>query len=221
MRLRSVVCGVWVVAFVAPPEPGLEVGGSVGGGRYRVVGCAETAPTYYAETSYAGNARYRAESGITVAADASGSTGKVREGADGPRSGFAVAGRAGWHARYGGGEAGVGWLRHNGKTDVLPSAALWLGLPEIHAFATLMANRYAVDQGDFTLGVGHSGRWMNASIGAGVQGVTLDAEAKLFRYVSPTVSVRWQNDSNWNVAAGLVFRWDPGGADSGRGGERF
>jgi hypothetical protein len=73
-----------------------------------------------------------------------------------------------------------------------------------------MANRYAVDQGDLTVGIGHSSRFLNASIGAGAQGIALDAEAKLTRYVSPTVSVRWQNDSIWNVAAGLTFRWDPG-----------
>jgi hypothetical protein len=223
MGARSAVCGLWMIAFVVRPEPGLEVGGTVGGGRYKVVGCAETSPTYYSETSYAGNVRYRTGSGLTVAADGSGSTGNVRSGPGGPREGFSFAGRLGWHFQYGGGEAGVGWLRRQStglgggvelpgpdKTTVYPSATLWLGLPEIHAFGTLMANRYAVDQGDLTVGIGHSSRFLNASIGAGAQGIALDAEAKLTRYVSPTVSVRWQNDSMWNVAAGLTFRWDPG-----------
>jgi hypothetical protein len=215
MGTRGAVYGLWVIAFVVPPEPGLEVAGSVGGGKYRVVGCAETAATYYNETSYAGSVRYRAESGISVAADASRSTGSVREGPDGPRDGYSVAGRVGWHARYGGGEAGVGAFNHDGKTQAMPSATLWLGLPEVHAFGTLMANRYAVDQGDFTVGIGHSGPWLNASVGAGVQGLVADAEAKIWRHVAPTVSVRLQDHNNWNVAAGLTFRWDPA-ADSRR-----
>ena len=219
MGTRGAVYGLWVIAFVVPPEPGLEVAGSVGGGKYRVVGCAETAPTYYSETSYAGSVRYRAENGLTVAADGSRATESVRQGPDGPRDGYSVAGRVGWHARYGGGEAGVGAFHHDGKTQAMPSATLWLGLPEIHAFGTLLANRYAVNQGDFTVGIGHSGPWVNASLGAGVQGVVLDLEAKVARWVAPTVSVRVQDRDNWNVAAGLTFRWDPGRYSAGASGE--
>ena len=210
MSARSAVCGMWMLAFVARPEPGLEVGGNAGGGRYKTYGCAESVPTYYGETSYAGNVRYRAESGVTVAVDASGSNSTVRSGPDLAHDGYAVAGRLGWHFQYGGGEAGIGWLRREGKTEPLPSATLWLGLPGIHAFGTLMANRYAVNEGDLTVGLGHSSRWVNANLGVSAQGLALDLEGKLTRFISPTVSVRYQNDSVWNVAAGLTFRWDPG-----------
>src|SRR5262249_14162586 len=153
------------------------------------------------------------ESGLTVSAEGSSSNGSVRDGPDGPRDGYMAAGRLGWHARYGGAEAGAGVLHHEGKTQAMPSGTLWLGLPEIHAFGTVMANRYALNQGDFTLGIGHSGPWVNASAGVGIQGITLDAEAKVTRWVAPTISVRFQDRDNWNVAAGLTFRWDPAGSE--------
>src|SRR5262249_35455859 len=94
--LRNAVCGMWLLAIAAPPEPGMELGGSIGGGRYRVTGCGEQVPTYYSETSYSGNARYMADNGVTVAANASGSTSDVRQGPDPAREGWAAAGRAGW-----------------------------------------------------------------------------------------------------------------------------
>jgi hypothetical protein len=207
--LRSALCGLWLIAIAAPPEEGLEMGGSVGGGRYRVTGCGEQIPTYYTETSYAANVRYRNDNGVTVAADASGSSSAVVQGPDAARQGFAVEGRVGWHGRYGGIEGGAGSLQREHETRVIPSGVLWLGFKELHVFATLMANRYALDQGDFTMGVGHSSRWLAASAGVSLQGFTADLEARVLPVVSPTVSVRLQDHQNWNVAAGLTFRWDP------------
>lgn len=207
MGLRDACCGVFLLAIVAPPEPGLEIGVSGGGGQYRNIGC--TSPDYlYREQTYAANVRYRTDSGATIAANASESRGDPIDG--GPRrDAFTVASRVGWHFAYGGAEAGVAAYRREGKTDAIPSGLAWIGLPEVHAFGTLLADRYAVNEGDLKVGLGTTGAWGALEVGVGTQGFSADLEVRPWKYVAPTLSVRANGHDNWNIAGGLTFRVPP------------
>src|SRR5713226_5315393 len=105
MGLRDAACGMFLLAFVAPPEPGLEIGVQGGGGNYRDVSC--TGPAYsYREQTYAANVRFRTDIGATVAANVSQSLGAPTDGGS-QRDAFTVASRVGWHFPYGGAEGGV------------------------------------------------------------------------------------------------------------------
>src|SRR5262245_12039324 len=107
--LRDAACGMFLLAIIAPPEPGLEIGGSLGGGKYRDVSCAGPS-YYYREQTYAANVRFRTDIGATVAADVSQSIGAPA--GDGPqRDAFSISSRVGWHFLYGGFEGGIGALR--------------------------------------------------------------------------------------------------------------
>ena len=208
MALRDAACGMFLLAIIAPPEPGLEIGGSAGGGKFRDVSCA--GPTYYyKEQTYAANVRYRGQDGFTVAADGSKAVGKAANGELPDREGYSVSGRIGWHGAFGGVELGAGALNRNRQTDAIPSALAWVGLPEVHLFGTLMADRYAINQGDFKAGVGGQYKWFAGQVGVGVQGFAADFEFRALPWLAPTFSVRSNNNENWNMAGGLVVRWDP------------
>ncbi|HEY6910771.1 MAG TPA: hypothetical protein VI356_15435 [Myxococcales bacterium] len=212
--LRRALCGFSVIAIAAPPQPGLEASGTVGTGSYQGGGC-DTPKTAYRETTFAAKVRYRdAETGATGALDASVATGSPSSGSGGPDRAWTVAARGGGHFAYGGFELGLGGVRTgralggSGNSLVIPSGLLWLGVPEIHAFGTFAADRVAVGTPDFTVGLGHSSRYLDLHAGLGLQGWSLDTELRLFEHVAPMLSLRTRENDEWNLAVGAAFHFD-------------
>lgn len=90
---------------------------------------------------------------------------------------------------------------------MLPSGLVWLGVPELHAVATLAADRVAVGVPDLTVGLGHTSRYLALQAGTGLQGYSADAELRIFDHVAPIISFRSRYDG-WNVAVGAAFHFD-------------
>ena len=212
--VRRALCGFYVIAIAAPPQPGLEVGGMAGIGAYQGGGC-DTPKTAYRETTFAANVRYRdPETGATGALDASVATGSPTSGPGGPDRAWTVAARGGGHFAYGGFELGLAGVRTGrafggtGNATAAPSALVWLGVPEIHAFSSFAADRVAVGTPDFTVGLGHSSRYLDLHAGLGLQGWSLDTELRFFQHVAPVLSFRMRENDEWNLAAGAAFHFD-------------
>ncbi len=205
--LARALCGFFLIAVAAPPQPGLEVGANAGFGSYTSTGC-DTPRIAYRETTYAANVRYRDPEGpVAAAVDVSIAAGRPTSGPGAPQRNYSVAFRGGGHWAYGGFELGLGAVKFDQGAGVVPSGLVWLGLPEFHAFSSLAVGRIAVGMPDFTIGLGHSSRYLALRAGAGAQGFVADAELRLFKHVGPVISVR-ARDPDWNVAFGAAFHFD-------------
>jgi hypothetical protein len=212
--LGRALCGFYLIAIATPPQPGLDVSGTVGTGSYQGGGC-DTPKTSYRETTFAARVRYRdPETGGTAAVEASMGAGTPTSGPGGPDRTWSVAARGGGHFAYGGFELGVAGVRLGQSLDggqrstALPSGVVWLGIPEVHAFGSFAADRIAVGTPDLTVGLGHSSRYLDLHAGVGLQGYSLDAELRLFKHVAPMLSFRSRTPDEWNFAAGVAFHFD-------------
>lgn len=201
MRLSERVLGwrAWCAASVplcvalcgaAPPEEGLEVRGAGGVGNYEYTtgGCGTTSYTNKArEAKLYGQVSYRTSSGASVALESNVATGRVYAEElfdDVPdterppsevgkrRTLGSIALRPGFHARYGGIEAGATYLTNNllygdGGGGVFTfSGRAWAGVPR-YAYAWLDVLSGPASFGYFpaTAGVGHASERLRLELG--------------------------------------------------------
>lgn len=172
----------------APPDEGASIGGATGADYYEVYtgGCTTARATHRAVTGRAHvHGAYRARSGLTVAAEASGAIGRSmkprRAAAAALSTDVAASGalvysatlglRGGWHGDYAGVEAGAlpiltNTLPEGRRFRLSPSARAWAGVPnKLYVWGSIGSGPTLAGQPGLGLGIGHAAEALRMEAG--------------------------------------------------------